>query len=335
MDLQKLDKILEKAPGFRKAQVQRFVFNNLIEDWDEASSLPKELRETLKANVSLKIEHERFQSKENNATKELITLDDGYRIETVMMRHEDGRNTVCVSSQIGCALGCVFCATGKMGFIRNLTADEIVMQVLLFNRLLKKDKKQVTNVVFMGMGEPMLNYDNVIKSIYFMNDKNTFGLGARKFSISTVGVVDGIRKLAEEKMEINLAVSIHAPNDMLRTRLMPINRKWNLLQLFKAIDNYIEKTNRRVMLEYTLIKGVNDFVEAAEQLTALVKNKLCFVNLVTYNRTRFYSPPLASAVKKFSDYLEKNHVPFTLRQTFGHDIAAACGQLASTKKIKE
>ncbi|KKR08155.1 MAG: putative dual-specificity RNA methyltransferase RlmN [Parcubacteria group bacterium GW2011_GWC2_39_14] len=332
MDFKKIDKILETAPSFRRAQVKRFIFKNLIEDWEEATSLSKDLRALMSSKFSLNIEHQRSESKENNTTKELITLEDGFQIETVLMRHEDGRNTVCVSSQVGCALGCDFCATGKLGFFRNLTANEIVMQVLLFNRLLKKEGKQVTNVVYMGMGEPMLNYENVINSIHFMNNKDVFGLGARKFSISTAGVVEGIKKLIKEPMEINLAVSIHAPNDKLRTALMPINKKWNLKQLFTAIDEYIAKTNRRVMLEYTLIKNVNDSLIEAAQLKELARNKLCFINLITYNKTKFYAPPSSAVVKRFADYLEKHRVAFTFRQRFGHDIAAACGQLARKKK---
>jgi len=331
MDFEKLNKILDKAPGFRKTQVRHFIFKNLIENWDEATSLPKDIREELKQKFDLKIEHQRFQSQDKTAVKELITLEDGLKIESVLMRHEDGRNTVCVSSQVGCALGCVFCATGKLGFKRNLSVDEIITQVLLFNRLLTKEEAKVTNIVFMGMGEPMNNYGNVIKSIYVMNDKEVFGLGARKFSISTVGVVDGIKKLAKEKMEINLAVSIHAPDDVLRSNLMPINQRWDLKKLFGAIDEYVSKTNRRVMLEYTLIKGINDSLLAAEKLSHLVTNKLCFVNLITYNKTKFYEPPSAVVVKKFADYLTQHHVACTMRQRFGHDIAAACGQLAGDK----
>jgi 23S rRNA (adenine2503-C2)-methyltransferase len=329
MDLNSLNNILSDYPSFRKKQVYRFIFKNLIDNWDEATSLPADLRMELKKNFSLDIEHKAYFSKHDDAVKALVTFADGAQVETVLMKHSDGRNTVCVSSQVGCALGCDFCATGKLGFKRNLTSSEIIAQVLLFNIILKKSQAKVTNIVFMGMGEPMRNYQAVMESIKFMNDKDIFNLGARRFSVSTVGVVDGIKKLAQEPLEINLAVSIHAPNDILRSKLMPINNKWNLKQLFLAIDNYIHITNRRVMLEYTLMGGVNDSLDQAAQLCQLVTNKLCFVNLITYNKTKFYTPPKPEVIKKFENFLIKNHVACTTRQRFGHDIAAACGQLAA------
>jgi len=329
MNLNKLSSALKGEPAFRQKQVYNFIFKLWGDDWLQMTTLPVALREKLSAECSLKIEHKIYSSKKDNAIKALIEFEDGAEVEAVLMKHTDGRNTVCVSSQVGCALGCDFCATGKLGFTRNLTSMEIVEQVLLFNRLLKKSNEKVTNIVFMGMGEPMLNYENVISAIKFMNSKEVFSLGARKFSISTVGVVDGINKLAKEPMEINLAVSIHAPNDILRSRLMPINNKWNLQKLFKAIDGYIKLTNRRVMLEYTLIEGVNDSLASAEELCRRVKNPLLFVNLITYNKTQFYAPPTPAVVRKFSEFLTKNHVANTQRQRFGHDIAAACGQLAA------
>ena len=196
-------------------------------------------------------------SKKEDSVKAKITLKDGLEIETVLMRHRDGRNTVCVSSQVGCPLGCLFCATGKMGFKRNLTAEEILEQVIFFARFLKLEDGRVTNVTFMGMGEPFLNYDNVLNAIKILNDAKYFNIGVRSLSISTAGIIEGIKKLSDESLHVNLAISLHAPSDNLRKSLMPIDKKYPLPDVLVAVDEYIEKTKRKVMFEYVLIKGVN------------------------------------------------------------------------------
>ncbi|MDD4290613.1 MAG: radical SAM protein, partial [Patescibacteria group bacterium] len=201
MDLRKMNEILSKEPSFRFKQVEKAIYADFIENWDDITSLPKKIREELALNCSLQSVFQIFTTK-NKTQKAVITLNDGEKIETVLLRHKDDRNTVCVSSQVGCALGCEFCATGTMGLKRNLEVGEIVEQVLLFSRILKKDteSKGVTNVVFMGMGEPFMNYDNVIKAIKVLNDKNKFNIGARKISVSTSGLIDGIKKLAKEDL---------------------------------------------------------------------------------------------------------------------------------------
>lgn len=329
MNLKKLDEILSAEPGYRKKQVWHFVFQKLINDWDEATSLPANLRDKLKKEISLEIDSE--LTGEGNVRKALIRFEDGLAIETVLMQHKEGRNTVCVSSQVGCSLGCTFCATGKMGLFRSLTYWEIVEQILFFSRYLKDTEQKVTNIVYMGMGEPMLNYESVIESIKFLNKKETINLGARRFSVSTVGVVDGIKRLAEEDLDINLAVSLHATTDEQRGSMMPINEQWSIKELLVAIDRYIEKKNRRVMIEYVLIKGKNDTEADAERLVELLKGKLCFVNLIIYNKTQDYEPPHKDKIDKFKDILNEGGLSATQRYGFGNKIEAACGQLATNK----
>ena len=329
MNLKKLDEILNAEPGYRKKQVWHFVFQKLINDWDEATSLPAGLRDKLKEEVSLEINSEMLG--EGGARKALIRFEDDLAIETVLMQHKEDRNTVCVSSQVGCSLGCTFCATGKMGLMRSLTLWEIIEQVLFFSRLLKEKGQKVTNIVYMGMGEPMLNYEAVVESIKFLNKKETLNLGARRFSVSTVGVVDGINRLADEDLDINLAISLHATTDQQRGKMMPINEQWNIKELLTAIDRYIEKKNRRVMVEYVLIKGENDTEADAERLVRLLKGKLCFVNLIIYNKTQDYEPPEQFQIDKFRKVLDDGGLSATQRYGFGNKIEAACGQLAINK----
>ena len=341
MELPQLEKVLKKEPNYRLKQAKEAFFKDLIDDWSKATTLPVNLREELNREFPLSFGNEVFISKDKKTIKILTTLQDGLKIESVLMKHKEGRNTVCVSSQIGCPLGCKFCATGKMGFKRNLEKFEIVNQVLFFARHLKKNKEKVTNVVFMGMGEPFLNYDNVLGAIKVLNDKEGFNLGARKISISTVGMIEGIEKLSNEKLQVNLAISLHAPTDKLRSEIMPINKKYNLRKVFRAVDNYIEKTNRKVMFEYLMIKDLNDSSECAKELAELMKKPLYFVNLISYNPvgnilpeghynpTGNFQSSSKETIKKFKNILEKEGVSVTERYRFGRDIKAACGQLAA------
>jgi 23S rRNA (adenine2503-C2)-methyltransferase len=331
MNLEKLQLILDKEPGFRKTQAFDGVFKKLSSNWSELSNLPKSLQEKLNEGCSLEIDGQVFESKDGKTFKVLIVLEDSEKIETVLMRYQDGRNSLCVSSQVGCALGCKFCATGKMGFKRNLTSDEIVEQFLFFSRFLKKkfgESEKITNVIFMGMGEPFLNYDQVMKSIEILNDESMIGLGARNISISTSGVIEGIKKFSKEVRQINLAISLHAPNDELRSKLMPVNRKDNLKDVLDAVDEYISKKNRKVMFEYLLIDGVNDTQEHAKELAAFMKSPLYMVNLINYNPTGNFKPSSKKNVEKFLNALKEGGVNATLRHSFGGDIKAACGQLA-------
>ena len=330
MNLIRLYKILEDQPKYRVQQIKDAVFKKLVNSWPDISNIPNSLKDELNKDCSLGIDGQIFNSKDSKTIKALITLKDGLKIETVMLYHKDGRHTVCVSTQVGCSLACKFCATGKLGFKRNLEVGEILDQVLFFSRILKKEDKRVSNVVYMGMGEPFLNYDNTIKSIEYLN--TDLGIGARHISISTSGIIDGIDKLSKEKMQVNLAISLHAPNDNLRSELTPVNKKYSLDKLFKSIDKYISKTGRRVMFEYLMIKGVNDSITQAKELAKLMKKPLYMVNIIAYNPTDVFKASNTKDVQKFINTLEKEGVSVTQRYSFGQDIDAACGQLANKNK---
>jgi 23S rRNA (adenine2503-C2)-methyltransferase len=326
MDFKKIEELLAGEPKFRLKQARQAIFRDLIESWERVSALPVLLRRKLSGRCPLEIKAKVFVSKDEKTAKAVLTLGDGLAVETVLMRYQD-RNAVCVSSQVGCPLGCVFCATGQMGFKRNLTVWEIAEQVLFFARYLKKEGQRVDSLVFMGMGEPFLNYENVLAAIKILNNKDGLNIGARHISISTAGIVEGIDKLAQEPLQINLAISLHASDDQLRSRLMPINKKYPLVKILAAIDKYIFKTRRKVMFEYIMIKDINDSEECARRLAKIAGQPLCFVNLISYNPTGIFSPSSEERIKKFKKILEKKGVAATRRFRFGDDIQAACGQL--------
>jgi len=325
MDLTKLEEILANEPAYRIKQAKTAVYKNFISNWNEATFFTKDLREKLNNECPLLIKSEVLVSKDKDSVKAKIKLSDGLEIESVLMRHKDGRNTICVSCQVGCPLGCLFCATGKMGLKRNLSAEEILEQVIFFSRYLKE---KITNVTFMGMGEPFLNYENVMSAIKVLNDKDYFNIGARSISVSTAGIVEGIEKFANEGLQLNLAISLHAPNEELRSKLMPISKKYPLAKVLPAVDKYIAKTKRKVMFEYVLIKDVNDSDECAVQLAKLMAKKLYFVNLILYNATGSFKPSITRQVEKFKKILEQNKINFVQRYRFGDDIKGACGQFA-------
>jgi 23S rRNA (adenine2503-C2)-methyltransferase len=321
------EEILKNEPKFRLKQVKQAVFCDLIENWSEARALPKSLQEKLQKEVSLDIKAEVFASDNEEVVKTLIILEDGLKVEAVLMRHKD-RNTVCVSSQVGCPLNCSFCATGKLGFKRNLSSNEIAGQVLFFNRYLKSENQRVSNVVFMGMGEPFLNYENVMGAIRILNDKDGLNIGVRKISISTAGIVEGIEKLAQENIDVNLAISLHAPNDELRKKIMPIAQKYSITEILKVVNEYIELTNRKVMFEYIMIKDVNDSEAHAEELARLMGHKLYMVNLISYNATGIFRPSSPEHIKEFKKVLEDYGIEVTQRFKLGRGVRGACGQLA-------
>lgn len=331
MNTTRINEVLADQPKYRWQQAERAIYVGLVGDWAEVSVLPADLRERLAEACPLAIEAEESVSADGSR-KALITLEDGLKIETVLLKHKDGRHTVCVSSQVGCPLGCLFCATGRLGYKRNLTSEEIVEQVLYFARQLKKQDKQVTNVVFMGMGEPLLNYDNVLAAIRTLNRSDGFNMGARRISISTAGIPKGIRQLAREGLEVNLALSLHAPNNELRGQIMPISKNYTLTQVMTALAEYIEATNRRVMFEYVMIKNINDAPEHAKQLVKLLSGWLAFVNLINYNETDLFYPSTAERIDKFKKILEDGHITVVQRHSFGQGIDAACGQLAAKKR---
>lgn len=332
MNWEKIEDKIKGEPSYRLKQLKNLLFKDLIEDWDKATTISIKLREELKKECSLKINYKMFESNDGNSNKALIELDDKEKIEAVLMRHTDKRTTVCVSSQVGCPLNCAFCATGMNGLKRNLKAGEIILQVLLFARYLKKEKREITNIVFMGMGEPFLNYEEVMKAVRILNDPDAFNIGARKISISTSGIIDGIERLMNEDMQVNLSISLHAPNEKLRSSIMPISKKYPLKNIIEAVDKYIKKTGRKVMFEYLMIKGLNDSFDNAKELAILMKKPLCMVNLIIYNPTGKFKPSSKITVKKFKEYLEKQGIFTTQRYEFGRGIRAACGQLAGENK---
>ncbi|MEY4723762.1 MAG: ribosomal large subunit methyltransferase 2, rRNA (adenine2503-C2)-methyltransferase [Candidatus Parcubacteria bacterium] len=333
MDMKLVQNVLEAAgePKFRLTQIKEAVYVQLLSSWDEMTTLSAELRARLNAEVPFStLEVVRSSTSVRGDTSKIaIKLADGNLIETVLMQHYGERNTVCVSSQAGCPMACSFCATGTMGLKRNLTTAEIVDQVLHFARELKGRGERVTNMVFMGMGEPMHNYDNVMESIRILNDQKGLSLGARHISISTCGIVPGILKMAEENLQVNLAISLHAPNDTLRSRLMPVNRAYPLAKLFAAIETYVQKTNRKVMFEYLMIQDLNDTLPVADELAVLMRKPLYHVNLIKYHTTGAYVTSPREQRSAFMDRLIKQGVSVTHRITFGEDIDAACGQLAN------
>jgi len=331
MNFDKIKIIIKDQPKFRLKQVFKAVFVDLISDWNENTTLPLSLRETLNKECPIDIKAKVFGSENSETLKALITLDDGSEIETVLMKHGDGRATVCVSSQVGCPMRCDFCATGKMGYKRNLDSGEIIEQVLFWQRYLHEsgvEPRKLTNVVYMGMGEPFLNYDNVIESAKIINDKDGINIGARHISISTCGLVPGIKQFAKEKMQINLAISLHAPNDKLRSELMPVNSKYPIKELMSEVENYVSNRSRQVMFEYLMIDGVNDSEYHAKELAGLMNNPLYVVNLIRYNQTGKFHPSSATAIKKFTNILMREGIKVIQRYSFGSDINAACGQLA-------
>lgn len=332
MDILIIEKFLSdnEKPKYRLKQIKKAVFGDLIESWRKATVLPEELRLTLEKEFPIFGPElaSSLESKNKDSIKAFFRLKDDNIIESVLIRHKNERNTICVSSQVGCVMGCDFCATGKMGLKRNLTGEEIIDQVLFFARLLKKKKQKINNVVFMGMGEPFLNYNNLIKAIKILNNKDGFNLGIRHISVSTCGIIPGIKKFADENLQCNLAVSLHAADDKTRTKLMPVNKAYPLAALMRSVDDYIKKTNRKVMFEYLLIEKVNDSPEDARKLADLMKNNLYHVNLIKYHKTGGqYKPSNDSRRLKFFDLLKKRGVSVTFRVSFGEDIFAACGQL--------
>ena len=335
MDLQKLETILAAYPKFRLKQAYQAIFKDFVEDWEEVTVFPKELRTKLAKETPLEINAKFIKTENEKTVKALMTLDDSRLVETVLMRHKEERNTVCVSSQVGCPMGCAFCATGDMGFMRNLECGEIVDEVLLFARQLKKENQRVTNVVFMGMGEPLLNYTEVMKAIHILN--KDIGIAARHISVSTCGIIDGIKKLMNEPTQLNLAISFHGPNNEIRSKLMPINKRDPIEILLPSVGEYLKKTGRKVMIEYLVIKNVNDSADNARELAGVLKKylgHLFMVNLIPYNPTGKFQPPTRGDVEQFRKVLESSGVEVTQRYEFGREVSAACGQLA-TRNVKK
>jgi 23S rRNA (adenine2503-C2)-methyltransferase len=319
-------------PAYRARQIFHWIHRRGVLDAHEMTDLPAALRERI--HVAQSQEVRRLKSVDGLTSKLLLRLHDGQEIEAVEMKTapagEGGRKTICVSTQAGCAMGCVFCVTGQFGFARNLDAGEVVEQVLRFG----EPDQPVTNVVFMGMGEPLANYAETLRAIGLLTHPHGLGLGTRRITLSTSGLVPQMRQLAEEGSKIGLAVSLHAPNDELRSSLMPVNRRWPIAEVLDAAEYYVKRTGRRVSFEYTLMAGVNDSDPLADDLAHLLRGRLCHVNLIPLNPNEDTSLQASSTQRAlaFEARLRQAGVAATIRVNRGRDILAACGQLRLAEK---
>lgn len=327
-------------PAYRLGQIRTAVFRKGVSSWDEVTSLPLDLRKTLERDIKfLSFSSEKILvSRDSRARKALLCLKDNVKIETVLITPMQGRLSVCVSVQAGCPVKCPFCATGKSGFIRNLDSEEIWDQVLFWNQLIKRESasKRISSVVYMGMGEPFLNYGALAQSIRFLSHPDLFGLGPRHISVSTAGHIPGIKHLAADFPQVNLALSLHSANNKLRDRLVPLNRTFPLSRLKTSLVEYIKQTRRKVFIEYALMSGLNDSGNDAGELADWMKGigggKLLHANLIRCNPVE--GGPASSSLAKTKAFLNKlkaRKIHVTLRNSPGGDIQGACGQLAGHK----
>ena len=328
LNLEEINELIKPlgASSFRARQIFNWVYLKSAKSIEDMTDLSKKFRDELSEIATISTSTiKRKQTSKDGTIKYLIEYADGECVETVLMRFDNRANlTACVSSQVGCAVNCSFCATGKRGFIRNLEPFEIVEQVLAIQQDLNI---KVTNVVFMGQGEPLLNLDNVLKAMEMLNE--SFQIGARRLTVSTSGIIPQIKKLAELDMQSTLALSLHAPNHEIRKQLMQIENKYPMDELHEALKYYVDKTGRRITIEYLLIKGLNDTISSAKQLAAYLKDIKCNINLIPYNPTEKndYKRPSNNAIMKFKSLMEHSGKKVTVRLERGADIDAACGQL--------
>ena len=310
---------------YRATQIYEFLYKKRVKNFEEMSNIGKKMLEHLENNFTFARIKMIIKQEDKDVKKYLFELLDGERIETVLMYHDYGIS-VCVSSQVGCNMGCSFCESGRLKKRRNLEAYEIVEQILMIEEDIGK---RISHVVVMGIGEPFDNYDNVMRFIRIINDPKGIDIGSRHITVSTCGVVPGIKKFMEEKGQVNLAISLHAPNDEIRSKIMPINRAYPLGELMPVLKEYIAKTKRRVTFEYIMLAGVNDSCECALELANLLKGMNCYVNLIPYNETEniIYKRTKNVQIMQFYDILKKNKICVTVRREFGGKVNAACGQL--------
>ena len=321
---------------FRATQLFKWIYEKRVESFDEMSDVSLKFREVLKQEYSL--EKPKIYTKQvskDGTIKLLLELSDGSKVETVLMRYNYG-NVACVTSEVGCNMGCAFCASGLLKKKRELKVSELVGQILVLDDLLKEENSRISHVVVMGTGEPFDNYDNVLDFIRILNHPYGFAIGARHITVSTCGIVPMIYKYAEEGLQINLAISLHAPSNEIRNKIMPINRKYDINELMEAVRYYEKTAGRRVTFEYILLKDINDSKECALELTRLIKGTLAYVNLIPFNPVNElkYRRSDEKSVHDFLDTLMKNGVTATIRKEFGADIDAACGQLRAKNEKK-
>ncbi|MFC6402531.1 23S rRNA (adenine(2503)-C(2))-methyltransferase RlmN [Mammaliicoccus sciuri] len=329
--------INQSEPKFRAKQIFDWLYVKRVDAFSEMTNLSKELREKLVQSFEITtLEVAVKQESKDGTIKFLFELQDGYTIETVLMRHEYG-NSVCVTTQVGCRIGCTFCASSIGGLKRNLEAGEIVAQVLTVQKALDDTDERVSQVVIMGIGEPFENYDEMMGFLKIINHDKGLNIGARHITVSTSGIVPKIYDFADESLQINFALSLHAADNETRSRLMPINRAYDLDKLMEAIEYYVNKTNRRITFEYGLFGGVNDQVHHAKALAKLIKHLNCHVNLIPVNHVpeRDYVKTSKEDIFKFEKELKRNGINATIRRNQGADIDAACGQLRAKERKEE
>ena len=312
---------------FRATQIFEWVYEKKVSSFSEMSNIKKDIQDKLADMFSFEKIKIKKKQEDKLTKKYLFELEDGNYVEAVLMEHDYGLS-ICVSSEVGCNMGCAFCESGRLKKVRDLKAHEMVQQILLVEEDIQK---RISSVVIMGIGEPLDNYDNVMSFIKIINDAKGIAIGARHITLSTCGIIPKIRDLMAEELQINLAISLHAPNTQLRNKLMPINKAYPLKDLIEVIKEYIEKTNRRVTIEYIMLKDINDNETQAVELAALLKGMMVYVNLIPYNETNHIEFKRASKdkVMKFYDTLKKKCINVTIRKEFGSNIDAACGQLRS------
>ena len=312
---------------FKAIQIYEWLYKKRIKTFDEMTNIKKETKELL--NKNFKIEKLEIITKQTSTdvSKYLFKLKDDNKIEAVLMKHDYG-NSLCVSTQVGCNMSCAFCESGRLKKVRNLNAYEMVSQILQVEEDLKI---RISHIVLMGIGEPFDNYENVIKFIDIINEPKGIDLGARHITVSTSGLVPKIKEFTNNPKQVNLAISLHAPNNEIRNKIMPINKAYPIEKLIEAVKEYIEKTNRRVTFEYIMLKNINDKQEHALELAKLLKGINCYVNLIPYNETSHieYKKSSKEDIMKFYDTLKKNNINVTIRKEFGRKVSAACGQLRS------
>ena len=315
---------------FHAMQLFTWLYEKRVESYSEVTNIKKELLDNISMDYS--IDRLKIVSVEEDVdvSKYLFELYDGEHIEAVLMRHDYG-NSVCISSQVGCNMGCKFCESGRRKKVRNLETYEMVLQILMIEKLLGE---RVSHVVVMGLGEPFDNYDNLCRFLKIINHPKGMAIGARHITVSTCGVVPKVLEFSEFPLQINLAVSLHAPNNEIRDKIMPINKAYPLEKLIPALKTYLERTNRRITFEYILLKDINDSTKCAEELSKLVKGINCYINLIPYNETENIGFKRTNTIQimRFYDILKKNNVNVTIRREFGGKISAACGQLRSKKE---
>ena len=312
---------------FKATQIYEWLYEKRVQSFDEMSNVKKSVIASLKQDFYFGKLKELERLDDVDVHKYLFELSDGNKIEAVLMTHDYG-NSLCVSSQVGCNMGCAFCESGRLKKVRNLETAEMVEQVLQIEKDLKK---RISHVVLMGIGEPFDNYENVISFIRILNHPKGLAIGARHITVSTCGIVPKIKQFMEDENQVNLAISLHAPNNELRNQLMKINKAYPLEVLMPVLKEYIEKTHRRLTFEYILLRGVNDSDACALELAKLLKGMNCYVNLIPYNETSHFEYKKSSQerILKFLDVLKKNHIQATIRREFGSKVKAACGQLRS------